>query len=248
MSEYSQTRKKPRSPLGVFIAGFLAPEKDNRVNAVELLGQERADQVFRALKRLKIRELKPGKGGPLGPEVHDENDPHVGRFLAYLTIQLEQMSPENGRACGRALWQGRTRVWDKEQQRPRYVPAAQAGGVAARLGLSPREVQRFAALAEYLGLVERWQVKSPQAVEQLPKRMRGKRWSYGIYRWVGELPRGVVSRIQAWWRGKAPASPQQLVAAAPAERGASRSLTTDRALQEALSRFGEAILPRPLPS
>lgn len=223
MSEYSKSTTKARSPLGGFVARFLANGYDNAHQARELLGEERAAKVLRGLSRLKLRAFEKG-AIKLGAEVHDANAPHVGRFLAYVTLVLEQCQPQSRRACGRALYQGRTRRWNKETQRVEYIPVKQqVGGLAKRLGVCVREVQRYAKLAKVLELFESWQIKGRATVEALPKQMRGKRWSYAIYRWCGDLPRAAMVALEQWGRAKPSAGALALRDAPEPQRTGARS-------------------------
>lgn len=246
---YKNTKPKARSPLGAYIGKFLSPKHDNGAIAAELFGAERAEQWIRALSRVRLRK----KGGPLEAELHDTNDRHVGRFFAWLVLVLENIDPTYQKACTRQLYQGRTRQWDKAQQRAVYVPAPKAGGVAVRLGVSPREVQRYVRLAVKLGIVSRAQVKDHERVQQLPKHMRGKRWSFSILHWCGQVPRAVASHLSTWWgsrgrrkfhepapdaqqspEGDPPAVPSSLRAAAPAAPAAAQQQALEPEDTEAL--------------
>lgn len=198
MPDYTKPRKKARTPLGRYIAAFLDQRHDNEHQARELFG-ERAAELLAKLQRVKIRSFQ-GSAPKYGAELHDANAPHVGRFLAYVALVLEQCGPQTRKACTRRLFQGRTRRWDRETQRVVYVPAREAGGLAARLGVSPRQIQLYGRVARFLGLWSSHQVKASAAVEALPRDMRGKRWSYSIFRWLGELPRAVMSAFVEWGR------------------------------------------------
>lgn len=210
MTEYAKARKKARSPLGAFIAAFLDPEQANRPRAIELFGEERADKLLRLLSRARIRE-----GGKLGSDYHDDDADHVGRVLAYLCMVLEHANPDSGRACTRKLYQGRTRRWDSEQKRVVYVPGEQAGGLAARLGVCPRTIQEYGALLHDHSILQRWQIRTQDEVNKLPRIMRGKRFSYALFRWVGDVPREVRRAIREWWGAREPKHAQQPTAVAP---------------------------------
>ncbi len=190
----AKKKPKPASPLGRWIAGFLSPKHDNRVLALELFGEERASAWIKWLSRARVR-----KKGSLEAELHDWNDQHVGRFFAWLCMVLENVDGKYRKACTRGLYQGRTKRWDPELQKVVHVPGKEAGGVAARLGVSPREVQNFARLAAKMRVISRAQVKDHARVMELPKHMRGKRWSYSIVHWLGEIPRAVRSHLESWW-------------------------------------------------
>ena len=228
MSHYTKAKGKPRSPLGREIAGFLSPKSDNATLAASVLGQERAAALLDKLVRIKLRNIGKGKLRLEKTAEHEPNAPHIGRFLAWCTMVLEQADPNSGRACTRQLYQGRAHRWDPNERKRVCVPAKQAGGVAARLGIGTREVQAYTRLAHLLGLLQRWQVKCREQVQALPRKMRGKRWSYAIYVWADGVPRAVVERLREWW-GKPAAAPD----ARPAPRGGqddAQAAQTERAL------------------
>ena len=237
----ARKRAKGRSPLGGYIARFLDPRTDNRVLARELFGEERADRWLQGLSRVRLRHR-----GKFRADYHSDDAAHSGRFLAWLCMLLEQLNQESLRACSRKLYQGRTRRWDAEKKRVVYVRAPKgkgAGGVAARLGVSPREVQRYARLAADLGILQRWQVKKQVEVMQLPRAMRGKRFGYSILRWLGGVPYEVKARIASWWgRGqeKRPSAPEQAASAPPVQTG---DPTLDRLLREALDDLAHKLDP-----
>lgn len=234
--DYTKSRGKARSPLGEFVAGFLNPAKDNRALAIELFGEERAGSWIRGLARLRMSDAEWGN------DYHDENSAHVGRFFAWVSMVLEQVggSPAR-RACGRQLYQGRTRRWDSEQKKVVYVPAHQAGGVAARLGVSPRTVQRYVDAAKQLGMLSRWQITKWQEVQALPKKLRGKRYSYSFIQWAAEIPRAVQSRIDAWWGKRAPEeAPRAALGAPPGPRsGGTVPPEVARAVEATLAMLGD---------
>lgn len=192
-SKGPKSRAKARSPLGGFIARFLDPSQDNRALASDLFGEERADSWFRSLAHLRFDGLE------FGNNYHDDNATHIGRFFAWVCMVLERAGTNPTKVyCGRQLFQGQTKRWDKEARCVVNVPAHQAGGVAVRLGVCVRTVQAYAAAAQALGIIKRWQVTKWTEVKALPKKLRGKRYSYSFLQWVGEVPYRAKCHLAEW--------------------------------------------------
>jgi hypothetical protein len=222
--------RKKRSPLGEFIARVLNPQIDMPTVVLELFGSERGERILRAATHVRWADVAPDSG-PVEFEdnpVHSPNDASSRRFVAHLIAATERLNSKRLRACSPSLFRGHTHEISGDGERV-YVPAARAGGLAARFDCSPRTLDRHCAVMEAAGLFDVWQ---PPAAD-LPKDMRGKEYAYAIYEWCGALPRTVSELIARWW-GKKPASsrPKEPQAAAkpaassPAPQDAPRAVKT----------------------
>ena len=193
--------RKRRSPLGEYIARALNPSHDCETVVLELFGSERGERILRAATHVRWADVAPD----LGPiefsqhPLHAVNDASVRRFVAHVIAATERLHEKRLRACSPALFRGHTHEISEDGERV-YVPAARAGGLAARFDCSPRTLDRHCAVMEAAGLFDVWQ---PPA-DDLPKDMRGREYAYAIYEWCGELPRQVRELIARWW-GRKPA-------------------------------------------
>lgn len=201
--------KKARSPLGDEIATVLNPTSDVRTVIATVIGDERADAWVKAIRSVRMRELVGGTKFQLEP-VHEPNTSQERRFCAMLLMILGEISP-HGRAWTSRLFRGHNkRLTDDGTME--YVPGKSAGGMSARLGCCPREIDRYLQIAKAAGIVEVWQGPS-----DAPKRFRGTEYAYAVFRWVGEIPRAVAQKLAKWWGRFTPPPKPRDGAPAPTE-------------------------------
>lgn len=149
---------------------------------------------------------------------HDATAMHVRRFCALLLMVLDECGiAQNGvRAWGRGLWRGRADYWEVDQHgelRRRYARAGHQGGLAARLGVCRKEVDRYIDVAIAAGLMNVWQKRA--GVEKLPKKLRGKKHAFACFQWLQELPTAVRSRLKGLSRDRLVEEPPALAPSAP---------------------------------
>lgn len=204
----NRAAKKRPSPLGDEIATVLHPTSDVQTVIATVVGDERAAKWVDAIRRVRMRGLVGGVKWE-DEQLHEPNSPQERRFCAMLLMILCEVSPQ-GRAWTSRLFRGRQKQ-ETDDGRKVYVPAKSAGGMAARLGCSPREIDRYLQVAKAAGIVEVWQGPS-----DAPKRFRGAEYAYAVFRWLGEIPRAVQQRLARWWgRWRPPAEKLPAMPEAP---------------------------------
>lgn len=183
-----------RREIGRVLRGRSDPEQ----TAIEVLGPELGARVTSWFRRARIRDASR-EGIEWVDVERDNRDPVVRTGLALVLIVAERMSTKYGRATGKALYRGR-RHRETDDGLTEYVPAASAGGMAARLDLSPREIERYLAVVSACGL---WSIHQRPPTEA--ETQKGQQWGYAVYQWVGSLPRQLMQRLRAYYGGsKAP--------------------------------------------
>lgn len=184
-----------------------------------LLG-ERAARWCQAICSVVLRDVG-GRNQPVTfePErIHEAESMHARRFCALMLMILEECRAGKAgiRASGRGLWRGRRDSWhvdaDGEYKR-RYVRAGHQGGLAARLGVCVKEVDRYLRVAIAAGFVNVWQVK--KGVDKLPKKLRGHKYAFATFQWLQELPRAVTDRLRGLRRAHETETPPAELASAP---------------------------------
>lgn len=150
---------------------------------------------------------------------HEATAQHVRRFCALMLMILDEcrVGPNGVRAWGRALWRGRADYWELDadgELRRRYARAGHQGGLAARLGVCRKEVDRYLRVAMAAGLVNVWQKKTD--VEKLPKQLRGKKHAFACFQWLQELPHQVHARLKGLASERQPQERPELEPSAPA--------------------------------
>lgn len=210
----------------------------------ELQGADVAQRWSDAIRSVTVRDVAPDSGPVTfeGNAQHPANTPHERRFMALMLLIQGSCSTrrlKDLRAGGKGLWRGRQhrfRVTDDGEWAREYVQNGTAtgkghhgghqGGLAARLGVCVRTVDRYLAIAKAAGLLQVWQVKARKAVEALPKHLKGKQYAYAMFRWLGDLPGRVLERLSG--RIRVPAEvpaletppPSRATGATPAEADA----------------------------
>lgn len=126
-------------------------------------------------------------------------------MVQLLLLILGEMGSRH-RAMTAHLYRGRTHrqviTAEGEVQRI-HVPSAQAGGLAARLGRSPRTIGRYLRIAEQRGILRSWQVRDPHSLSQfvdLTGTVARSGHAYGTYQLIEEPSRELVERLTAWGR------------------------------------------------
>lgn len=212
LPRHPSPRKKARSPLGWYVAALLAGELDTVTTMRDVAG-ELGESIVRAFTHVRWNELVGAVHFYDAPQ-HDPNEACVRIACAHALKALERTSPNNRRACSSALFRGHTHEITGDGERV-YVPSSKAGGLAARLGRSPRTLDRHCQVLEAAGIADVWQ---PPAWD-LPKSMRGTEYAYAVYEWRAELPRNVAELLIQWW-GSAEQRQLSVQRAKRAERGA----------------------------
>lgn len=166
-----------------------------------LQGAETAARWSLAIRRVVLGAIERDHVRFWPEAVHEANTAHERRFCALLLMiqsELSTAKPKDLRAWTKHLFRGRQHTWridDNGEWQREYVKTGHTGGLAARLGCSVREVDRYLAVAKAAGIVDVWQLKGKDKTDKLPEHLRGKRWAYSCARWLGELPREVWKRL-----------------------------------------------------
>lgn len=181
-----------RSPLGREIGACLDGRRDVREVLGSVIGEDRARVLSDAVRRVRLRSV--GDSARFEPtKIHPVNTPQERRCAALLLIVLSHVS-SRGRAWTSELYRGRrTRI--DEHGEVKHCPSVSAGGLAARLGCSVREIERYLLVLFAAGLLDVW-----QGPKDSPERYRGSSgYAYAVYQWIGEVPREVARRLRSWW-------------------------------------------------
>jgi hypothetical protein len=206
----------------------------------ELVGAETAQRWSDVIRKVTVGDVAPdSKHVTFSDEyLHPANTHTERRWFALLLVIQGHVSIRrlsDLRAWTSDLWRGRQHtffVTDDGEFKRRYNPNGRAdgkghhgghqGGLAARLGVCVRTVDRYLAIAKAAKLIDVEQVKSKKALEKLAARLKGKSGhAYAWFRWLGELPRGVLARLSGRVRvpesvPAAETAPRSRAAAAPA--------------------------------
>lgn len=232
-------KKRPRSAFGDEIATVLNPTSDVETVLGSVIGTDRARKAVDCIRRVKLRELTQGVKWEAEP-VHEANTPQERRACALLLMVLSWVTP-TGRAWTSKLFRGHNKRLTDDGALE-HMPAKSAGGLAARLGISPREIDRYLQVWKAAGILQVW-----QGPNDAPKRFRGAEYAYAVFQWVGEVPRAVSERLANWWRrapraGDAPKATTQAAAAMAAARPSERG-TTETASKLAADLFARFAPP-----
>lgn len=179
------------------IGRVLRSPRDPGEAAAQVLGDVLAERLVRAFRRTRIRDAAR-EGTEQLEQARPRTDPVVRRGLALALMIAEATSLKYRRASGRALYRGRT-----ARQTPtgaQYVPSVSAGGLAARLSCSPRELDRYLAVLNTHGILAIHQRPPTRAESE-----RGLEWGYAVYQWLCALPRQLAARLRSLQRRSAPA-------------------------------------------
>lgn len=179
------------------------------------LGGELAGRIvnavrFTVLERL-ARSRKDGSEARIewrGGYVHKETAQHLRHVARFVLLVLERIGVDSGKAASSRLWLGRTR-----DERGHYVPAGRQLGLAAEVGVSVRQLERYTALLQAAGVWHVWQPmerdeggKGPRAPSKLPEKLRGETYAYNHWQLVGPVPKQLRANLQRYYGKKSPPS------------------------------------------
>lgn len=214
-------KRRDRAVLGEEIATILGPTSHVQTVLATVTGDDMAAKICRGCQHIRMGELVGGVSFEDEP-VHDPDSSHERRMAALVLMVLEQVS-RHGRAWTEALFRGRNRRF-LEDGTTEYCPGKSAGGLAARLGVSPRQVDRYLQVLKALGVFA-----VHQGPKTAPERFKGREYAYAVFRWLADVPRAVATRLARAW-GREKPRPQPNPPAAPQTRG---ELTASAAEQAA---------------
>lgn len=195
---------------------------------------EQVKRWSRAIRSVRLRDfsVRSAVRFESGP-IHKANTQHERRFIALLLMVLAECrkGPLDVRAWTRWLWRGRRDrqyISAEGEIKRRYVPAVGAdgksgrqGGLAARLGVSVKEVDRYLDVAIAAGFLNVWQRKRK---DEVPAKFKGKEYPYAIFRWLGTIPAHCLRRLRG-----APAEdhtePARADEPGPSRRGSAESVS-----------------------
>jgi len=176
----------------------------SRVCRIE--GEGAGVQTKKGVKRKHQRSAKV-RFAP-GP-VRTVDSRAVRRIVALVLMVLEQMSYDRKRVISRRLWIG---CGEKRQ----------SVSLAGRLGVSPREVERYIVILRQGGILEQWQIPASELQDRAPQLVsRRTGYVYACWELVGEMPRELIERFRRWYRKVQP--PPQVVPVERLTRPPSRS-------------------------
>lgn len=230
-------RKRPRTALGDVMAGL---RRGASVTTLleEAIGSELAEVALKTFTRVEIATIRAPQsayeetrnGGMHAPARSARAsfaaapmrgaDESCTRHQALVFLAIlegfwhDPHDPAHPRACGSKL----------------YVPR-----LAARAGVTVREVQRYLAAFRTAGLLTTWQ---PPVTERTPKVMRGKRHAYNVYRLERPLPRVLRERLMRF-QGAAKDYERAKARALSVDLGTDASAPAPATLGDAGARFLE---------
>lgn len=201
MTSYPNAQAAQSSGFGREIAALVA--SPNSVDVLELatpiLGAI-ADRWSRLFRSVELRAVTETECEFASEPIHAPNGMAERRMFALLLMVLEQYTGRGDdprRIWTKKLWRGRTEraeITPDGEVKRRYVPVGKQGGLAARLGVCRREVDRYLRVLRAAGILQVWQKK--KHVEKLPKELRGKKYAYAAFRWLVDLPQQVMDRVR----------------------------------------------------
>lgn len=178
------------SPLGGAIAELAAhPDRVWDVGREWFGKSEMGRRVARCLRRARVDDRGASLAGDRGTARVQ------AAMLRTLLLVLNETHPVTGVAASPRLWQG-------EADREHAQRIAGRRGLAARAGVSTRQLQRYLRAFSRAGVLGRRQVST-----EAPERLRGRRWGFCQYRWLCELPRAIRERLTAWTAKRPPPGP-----------------------------------------
>lgn len=229
---YQNRRKPPTNVFGAQISAVLNASTDTVEVVSEILG-DGCQRWREAIRRTRLREVTTRAKFDPG-YVHRANTWHERRFFALMLIVLQEVALRPGRkatAFTKQLWRGRTyrwRVTDDGEWRRCYVPSSSSGGLAARLGCSVREIDRYLTVAKSADVLGVRQIRGRASIDRLPRHLKGREWPYALFTWLGDLPQAALAVLRRARgepaRESAPPSSHSGAAAPPAGESAQRFL------------------------
>lgn len=207
------------------IGTILNPTSDTQLVLATVVGEEIARKVCEGFRRVRLRDLVGGV--ELEPEaIHEPNSPQERRAAALVCMILEKVS-QWGRAWTDELFRGLNRrpLPDGSTE---YVPGKQAGGLAARLKVCPRQVDRYLQVLKHLGVLHIW-----QGPKDAPPAFKGREYAYAVFQWAGAVPHAVAARLARFWGKPKAKGPLEHV---PAEREREKPTQSALELAEQLMR------------
>jgi hypothetical protein len=194
----------------------------------EALGADLGDRVYQAacMGALEgaVRERDPKGGRANVPRVtwrddlHGDAAPHLRRIAHFALVVLQRCGTDSGKAVSNKLWLGRTRHEGK------YVRGADAQrGLAAIIGVTVKELERYEAILEAAGVWHVWQPmerdeesgSGVRAPKRLKRAHRGEVYAYNQYQLIGPMPRVMRDNLERFYR-KGKKSPLTASTPAPA--------------------------------
>lgn len=179
----------------------------------DLVGEAVAQRWSDAIRCVTIGDVSPETKHVQFSEqhLHPANTPTERRWFALLLLIQGHVSTRrlsDLRAWTRELWRGRQHTfevspdgeWERKYNRNgrgdgKKHHGGHQGGLAARLGVSVRTVDRYLAVAKAAKLLDVRQLKG-ESVKKLAEHLKSKAGhAYAWFRWLGELPAGVMARL-----------------------------------------------------
>lgn len=231
-----QPHRLRRSPLGYHLRLLALPSRDPRDVLAEAAGSEFADRVVRGVQFATLEELtrtraEAGEPAPTLRQVHGHAAKHMRRIVRLVLLVLEEMGTESGKACGSRLWLGKTR----DERTGKYVKAGEQLGLAQRVGVCVRELQRYIALLQHADVWRVWQPMERteggtgcRAPAKLPRHMRGEVYAYNVYQLRGPMPRRLKENLLRFYgKKKSPPNGDAATAASSGPAGAAANADGD---------------------
>lgn len=264
LKAYDKRGGAQRTVFGREVSTLLSLEKplDCVAYLSELVGPDVAQRWSDAIRRVTIGEVAPESQHVrfAAEPLHPANTDTERRWFALLLLIQGNISIRRAsdlRAWTRDLWRGRQHtfeVTDDGEWRRKYNQngrrtgkghhGGHQGGLAARLGVCVRTVDRYLAVAKAAKLLDVRQVKG-EKVKQLADHLKSKAGhAYAWFRWLGELPAGVMARLSGRVR-----VPETVPAreTPPPSRGAAAPAPADDAGAEWLDRVRSGAAGRSRP-
>lgn len=195
-SRWKSKYRRRRSTLGDEIGTVLHPSSHVQTVLGTITGDDVAAKICWGAQHVKLGELVGGVEFEDQP-VHPPNSAHERRMAA-LTMMILECVSSRGRAWTSDLFRGRNRRFLPDGS-TEYCPGKSAGGLAARLkvdgvAVSPRQVDRYLQVLKALGVFEIY-----QGPKTCAEKFKGLEYAYAVFRWLGEVPRAVATRLQRIW-------------------------------------------------
>lgn len=178
---------------------------------IAALGAHLAHKIVDALLKAEltdaVRDREPGsKAGPDRVRWREGLRPESAAYLrhacSFVLRICERMAIDSGMAAHRKLWLGRVYETDPSTGKRRYVRAPRQGGLAGRVGVCRRELERYTAILHVAGIMQVWQPKKDKgarAPDGLPRTQRGEIYAYNRYRLIDGVPAELRDHLVAWY-------------------------------------------------
>lgn len=185
-------KRRNRGALGDEIGSILNPSSDVATILETVLGADKTRDALRAIRRSRLHLLS--RDGVVF-ERSDVQPPNTWkeRRMSALLLDILQRASASGRAWTSKLFRGHSKRLNGDGELE-HMPARSAGGQAARLGVSPREIERYLEVFKAAGILDVWQGPS-----DAPRAFRGEAYAYAVYQWIGPVPNAVAVRLAQWW-------------------------------------------------